>query len=280
MEVELIVEGLNFTEGPLVDEGGTLIYGEMLGAGLYLRSADGVTRVLDSNAANVGGVAFTADGGVVYSTRTGLKTAHLETGKVARLDLSIDGQLFAESVNDLAVGPDGTLYAGTIDHSGFETGQKPRQGFFFRVDPDNSVRHLRNVGLPNGIDFDEGGRLYLSESGEGVFTYEVRSDGSLGDRRLFAQMEDSDGIVLDAVGGLWVARYLSNKLEYYDVKGRLAESVELPFANVSNVTFGGPSWQHLYVTGGHLSEQGRGGVACFAPQIAGHPPRFALLPGA
>jgi sugar lactone lactonase YvrE len=101
----------------------------------------------------------------------------------------------------------------------------------------------------------------------------LTSDGRLTDRRLFAALPDSDGIALDSAGGLWVARYLTNHLEYYSPDGTLAQSLTLPFAPVASVTFGGPDLTDLIVAGGNLQTRSMGGIITMPVQIPGCPLR-------
>lgn len=277
MPIEIIATGLNLGEGPREADNGDLYFTDVLGDGLY-RYSDGSGVVsIDPVSRNVGGVVLNADGSVIYSTRSGFKVYDPSTGTCHILPVHMDGAPFTLSVNDIEAGPNGAIYAGTIDHEGFENGVTPKPGFLFRVDPDGNATRLVEVGLPNGMDFTSAGRMIVSESGEGVFSYAVMADGSIGDRRLIVAMPDSDGIVLDEADGLWVARYMTNRVEYYDADGNFQRSIEVPYAAAASVALGGKDRSQLYVTGGDIVEKGKGGVIRLPVEIRGKKPYYSNI---
>jgi gluconolactonase len=65
---------------------------------------------------------------------------------------------------------------------------------------------------------------------------------------------------LDAEGNLYVAHYGMKQVQVLNREGKLI--ARYPGGNVttSNVAFGGPDWDQLYVTGGLGEEAGGGGL--------------------
>jgi gluconolactonase len=164
----------------------------------------------------------------------------------------------------------------------------PRGGFYF-TDPGGSddkkpigtvhyvdVRgktHLVAEGLafPNGIVLRPGGKqLLVAESKKNrVLVYDVLGQGKVGPLKVFADLPQKegeqidnqpDGMCLDAAGNLYVAHYGMKQVQVLDLQGRLLR--RLPGGNLttSNVGFGGPDMDQLYITGGLGKEAGPGAL--------------------
>lgn len=135
--------------------------------------------------------------------------------------------------------------------------------------------HLVDDGLafPNGIVLaPDGKRLFVAESKRNrVLVYDVLSPGKTGERCVFAELptkdeaagqidNQPDGMCLDADGRLYVAHYGMRQVQVLGPMGELV--ARLPGGNqtTSNVAFGGPERNQLFVTGGLGAEAGGGGL--------------------
>jgi sugar lactone lactonase YvrE/enterochelin esterase-like enzyme len=135
--------------------------------------------------------------------------------------------------------------------------------------------HLCDGGLayPNGVVLTrDGTKLYLAESQHNrVLVYDVLAPGKLGPRQVFANLPEKDtsagqidnqpdGMCLDAAGNLYVAHYGMRQVQVLNPAGELI--ARLPGGNIttSNVAFGGPNMDQLFVTGGLGPEAGEGGL--------------------
>jgi sugar lactone lactonase YvrE len=82
-------------------------------------------------------------------------------------------------------------------------------GLVVLVRPNGSVEQVaEGLGWPNGmVLIDEGRTLVVADShAEELVGYDVRQDGTLSDRRVWAGLDHApDGICADADGALWVA---------------------------------------------------------------------------
>lgn len=278
MQITTLASGLSLAEGPRWHESGTLYFGDAIGSGLFTwREGEGQkTAVPDQN--NLGGIVFHQDGSLICSTSKGFIHYDPDSRVVKPIECTLNDAPIGR-VNDIEAAPDGSLWGGTVDHEALETGSKMRPGVLFRMDPSGTVTGLKDIMIPNGIEFsDDGTQLYFSESGDGVYVYDVSSEGQISGRRAFALMPDSDGMVMDRSGGLWIARYMTNRIEYYDADGALQQSVETPYEAATSACFGGPDLTTLYVTGGNLEEAGRGGVVSFTVEIPGREERKTSIP--
>jgi gluconolactonase len=135
--------------------------------------------------------------------------------------------------------------------------------------------HLVDEGLafPNGIVLTpDGKRLYLAESQKNcVHVYEVLAPGKLSPRKLFAELpkkntsqgqidNQPDGMCLDAAGNLYVAHYGMQQVQVLDSSGKLIRQYDGGNVTTSNVAFGGPNMDQLFITGGIGPEAGEGGL--------------------
>ncbi len=271
-------DSLHFLECPRFDDSGSLFFGDVLGNGFYRFSSDSGLEILDSSSRSVGGCVIHAEGGVIYSSREGLKHYDPVTGQIKILSIEINGEPLV-STNDIEADQHGNLYGGTLDFAAFERGETPGPGFLFRIDVEGSAVRLRDVGISNGIAFASGGEsMYYSESGEGVFRYHIDGQGNLVDRDLVVDIGDSDGVVLDESEAIWVARYMGNTVERYSKSGELLMELETAFENVASLVFGGDDNRELFIVGGSLDHAGTGGIDRVNCEVAGLRSHKARIP--
>jgi gluconolactonase len=134
--------------------------------------------------------------------------------------------------------------------------------------------HLVAGGLAysNGIVLTtDGKRLLVAESQKNrVLEYPVLSPGKVGAMKVFADLpknasgkwEDNqpDGMCLDAAGNLYVAHYGMKQVQVLGPEGKLLASYNGGNRTTSNVAFGGPNMDQLFITGGLDAEAGPGGL--------------------
>jgi sugar lactone lactonase YvrE len=112
---------------------------------------------------------------------------------------------------------------------------------------------LAGVTVSNGLDWSPDGSLayYDDTATHRVDVFDYDRDAGLTGRRPFVQMPDDgnpDGLTVDAEGGVWVALYGSGVVHRYTPAGVLDDVVEVPTAQVTACTFGGPRLDQLFVT--------------------------------
>ncbi len=238
-------------------------------------------------------VRFTLDGQGTPWAETGSLNGHkiladgthlvCDASRHAVLRLSADGKPLEPAASTEC---DGKALRGPNDL----TLDTPNGGFYFS-DPGGSSdeqpigtvhyvdrqgkTHLVDGGLafPNGIVLTpDGKKLLLAESKKNhVLVYDVLSPGKVGQRRVLADLpkkdtaagqidNQPDGMCLDAAGNLYVAHYGMKQVQVLSPDGKLL--ARYPGGNVttSNVAFGGPKLDQLFVTGGLGPEGGKGGL--------------------
>lgn len=154
-------------------------------------------------------------------------------------------------VNDLVVDMKGGVYF--TDHI---------DAVVYYVGPSKQVIKIdETLGRPNGITLSPDGKvLYVSDTqGPAVIAYDVRPDGSTGNRREFAMLEDvrktetglassADGITIDGAGRLYVTA--RSTVQVFSPQGTLLGIIPVPKGRMQSVAFAGSDKKTLYVTGG------------------------------
>lgn len=148
--------------------------------------------------------------------------------------------------NDIAIAPDGTLYAS-------DPNWKDGTGQLWRIDRDGKThREAEGMGTTNGIDVSPDGRtLYVNESVQRqVWAFEIGVDGRLQNRRLVRRFDDFgfDGMRCDVDGNLYVTRHGKGTVIVMTPRGEVLREIGVLGANPSNLTFGGRDRRTVYVT--------------------------------
>jgi len=148
--------------------------------------------------------------------------------------------------NDLAIAPDGTLFASDPNWSK-GTGQ------VWRIGTDGKVTKVaRDLGTSNGIDVGPDGKtLYVNESVQrNIWKFPIKADGTLGEKQLLKKFDDHgfDGMRCDIDGNLYIARYGKGTVVKLSPDGKVLKEVDVLGKMPSNICFGGPDGRTAYVT--------------------------------
>lgn len=148
--------------------------------------------------------------------------------------------------NDLAIAPNGTLYA-SDPNWGAKTGQ------LWRIDPGGTTTRLAaDMGTTNGVEVSpDGKRLYVNESVQrNVWVFDIQPDGGVANKRLLRQFPDHgfDGMRCDADGNLYITRYGKGTVAVLSPEGEVLREINVLGARPSNLCFGGPDGRTVYVT--------------------------------
>ena len=152
-------------------------------------------------------------------------------------------------MNEGGCDPDGRFWCGSMAYD-----RRPGGAALYRLDPDGSARRmLDGVTISNGLEWSPDGSLayYDDTATHRVDVFDYDRDAGLTGRRPFvclSEDERPDGLTVDAEGGVWVALNGSGVVRRYGSDGVLDEVVELPTAQVTACTFGGPALDQLFVT--------------------------------
>ena len=95
---------------------------------------------------------------------------------------------------------------------------------------------------------DRASLIVAESTGRRLTAFTIGADGSLSDRRLFADGLDGppDGICLDADGGVWVAMTLAHQFERI-VEGGRHRPIDMGDRTAIACTLGGPERRTLFL---------------------------------
>lgn len=247
--------GSRLGEGPVWDHrDGTLLWVDIAGQSVWRWRPGGEARRIDT-AEPVGFVALTADAErVIAGFPGGLVRLDLRDGRSEPV-VALSPEQPGNRINDGHVGPDGSLYFGTLHRE-----EREATGCFWRYDG----RALTSFGGPfvvtNGPAVSPDGRhLYTSDSkGAVVYVHDLDASGRPGEGRPLIRFEPGwghpDGIAVDAEGHLWIAHWGDSRVTRFTPDGEAERIVPVPTAQVTKCAFGGPDLTTLYIT---TAAQGR-----------------------
>jgi gluconolactonase len=264
-ELERLGTGFTFTEGPLWNPEGFLLFSDMPGDVRRRWTPDeGVTEV--ANPSNKGnGMTFDLDGKLLVCEHV--------TSSVARMDPSGTGEgreVIAthyegkelNSPNDVVVKSDGAIYFtdptyGRMPGFGIEREQDLAFQGVYRIPPGGGDPELLidDFGQPNGLCFStDESLLYINDTEKtNIRVFDVNADGSLSnDRELAGNIGSGDleigdlvdGMKIDERGNIWVTG--PGGVLVFDPDGNHIGTVEVP-ENVGNLNWGGAGWNELFI---------------------------------
>jgi xylono-1,5-lactonase len=191
-----------------------------------------------------------ADGTMLVGLKSGINRFDPDLGSFALLRAP-EPDRPGNRLNDAGVGPDGTLWFGSMN---LDQGQTA-SGAFYRLDAaGQAVRLIDQCGITNGPALSPDGRIfYHTDTVQGtIFAADVAMDGSLAKRRVFAKVDPADGTpdgtVVDSAGCLWVGLWGGWRARRYAPDGSIVAEVRFPVANITKLAFGGPELKTAYVT--------------------------------
>ena len=156
---------------------------------------------------------------------------------------NVDGRPLAR-LNDLVVATTGTVF-----FSGGTPYYIPNGGQAVGIDAD--VRS-------NGITLSPDERTLYATNREVIVAFDVRADGTVGNRRDFVRLQagNGDGLAVDGASRLYVATQREG-VQVYSPGGSYLGTIPTP-RNAASLAFAGPDKRMLYITtGGALAPNGQ-----------------------
>lgn len=223
-------DGLIFAEAPRWHDG-ALHISDMHGRRVLRIDADGTTTIIAEIDDMTSGLGWLPDGRMLVVAMAGRKVMRQEhDGRmVEHADLSGIAKFHC---NDMVVAENGTAYVGNFGFSLFPMGN-PCPAAIACITPEGQASiGAADLWFPNGIAVTaDGGTLIVAESAGFCLTAFARAaDGTLSDRRVWAQLETDhapDGICLDAEGAAWVAIPHYKKFVRVHEGGEVVETIDV-----------------------------------------------------
>lgn len=190
--------------------------------------------------------------GIVFNRAGAMFVADYVGHNVLKIDLKTKGiTTFAHEPsmnqpNDLAIAPDGTLYAS-------DPNWEKNTGQVWRIGTDGKVAKVApEMGTTNGIEVSPDGKtLYVNESVQkNIWMFPIKADGALGEKKLLKKFDDHgfDGMRADIDGNLYVTRYGKGTVVKVSPEGKILKEIDVLGKMPSNICFGGPDGRTAYVT--------------------------------
>ena len=246
---KLVAEGYKFTEGPAVDASGNIFFVDVPESKIYKLDAQSQkVSLFAEDTGRASGLVFGSDGWL-YACQNGNRAivAYDSAGKATPIAEGLD-------VNDLCITRAGRIYV---------TDPKNHQVWLVEL---NGQKRVVDVGIerPNGITLwpDQRTLVVADSAGEKLWTFRIADDGSLQFKQPYYTLQltaaailagktssGADGMKVDRDGRLYATSQAG--LQVCDTQGRLAGIILRPQPkSLSNLCFGGPRLDVLYVTCG------------------------------
>lgn len=160
------------------------------------------------------------DGVLLRRERDGTLHAHADLTKLAE-----------RGWNDITVDGRGHAYVNSIGFD-FSAGGDFAPGLIALVTPDGSARVVADaLAFPNGMAVTpDNGTLIVAESyGRRLSAFDIASDGSLSNRRVWAELGDGapDGICLDAEHAVWYGDVPNRRCVRVREGGTVLQTIDL-----------------------------------------------------
>ncbi|MXZ79528.1 MAG: SMP-30/gluconolactonase/LRE family protein [Acidimicrobiia bacterium] len=221
-----VASGFFFPEAPRW-RGGQLWFSDVFGGLVY--SWDSETGDLAQQASIPGrpsGLGWTPDGDLLVVSTIDRTLRRADGTVVADLNPVSDSK-----INDMVVDDDGTAYIGN-DGFDLEARAPERPAQILRVGPDGEVSVAADgLRFANGMVITPERRLIVAETwGRRLSSFAVSHDGSLGDQRVFAELDagSPDGICLAPDGRVWVADPMGRRVLLVAEGGAIGHVVDFP----------------------------------------------------
>jgi gluconolactonase len=258
-----VTEVPGYTEGVVFDKAGQAYVSDTNHGNIYRVAPDG-TATLWATTGAPNGHKILPDGTHLVCDGSQHAVLHLDAnGKVLGKASSESEGKPLRAPNDLTLDPKGGFY---FTDPGGSSAANPI-GTVHYVDPQGKTHTIaEGIAFPNGLVLRTDGKtLLVGESQHNrILSFEVPSPGKLGAKTIFAMLPEKrgeqignepDGMCLDEAGNLFVAHYGMRTVQVVSPEGTVVRSYPAGNLTTSNVAFGGPRMDQLFVTGALADEK-------------------------
>jgi sugar lactone lactonase YvrE len=255
-KVEKVAGGFQFTEGPVWMAEGYLIFSDIPADTIYKWSpGQAQAEVFRRPSGHSNGLTLDRQGRLLACEHDRRVSRTGPDGTVLTLAERYQGKRL-NSPNDIVVKSDGGIYFTDPPYGlpGQSEGKELDFHGVYRIEPDGSLILLdASFERPNGLAFSPDERvLYVDDTSKGhIRAFDVKSDGTLSNGRVFAELERPgaagapDGMKVDVhgnvfctgPGGIWVVA----------PSGEILGTIEVPEVP-ANLAWGDSDLKTLYIT--------------------------------
>lgn len=198
----------------------------------------------------IGCIVMREKGGLIAALKNGF--AFIDTEKKIIQHIADPENNPGNRYNDGKCDAAGRFWAGTMALS-----EEEGKGNLYVMETDLSTqKKIENVSISNGIAWSADNRTmyYINTPTNYVFAFDYDIEqGNIINQRVAIDLTHengyADGMTIDEEGMLWIAFFSGWRVARYNpLTGEFLTQIELPVANVSCCTFGGPQLTDLYIT--------------------------------
>jgi gluconolactonase len=263
-QVERLGTGFTFTEGPIWNPEGFLLFSDMPGDTRRRWDEQGGVREVAKPSNKGNGMTLDADGRLLVCEHVTSSLVRIDpdgTGSGREVLASHYQGQELNSPNDVIVKSDGSILFsdptyGRMPVFGVEREQDLDFQGVYRLPPGGGETELLvdDFEQPNGLCFSPGeSLLYINDTAPAhIRVFDVEANGSLSNGRMFFEgigsgvieegipdgmkCDDGGNVYVTGPGGIWVI----------SPEGQQLGVIEFP-ENTGNLNWGGPNWDQLYV---------------------------------
>ena len=251
---ELVQEGFVFTEGPVGTPDGGLYFSDIRPNRIYHLDPGGKISLVREQTNGANGLALTREGDLLAAEGEGKRISRRSRdGVVTTVTEGIAGKPFL-SPNDVLVDAKGGIYI-------TDPGPRPvvpgrtAYVYYLPAGAKDPIVIDDQIARPNGITLTRDGKTLIVNDtlGPTVYAYDVQPDGSVKNKRTFAQLRDipegkesgADGMALDREGRVYITTVTG--VQVFDAEGKYLGTIKVA-RQPANAAFGGPDKKVLYIT--------------------------------
>jgi gluconolactonase len=262
--VERLHSGTLWAEGPVYFADGDYLVWSDIPNNRMLRWVNGYVDLFRHPSNNSNGNTRDRQGRLVTCEHGARRVSRTELdGTITEVVGNFGGKRL-NSPNDVVVKSDSTIwftdppYGILSDYEGKQDTSEYGGAYVFRFDPaDGSLAVVANdFDKPNGLAFSpDESKLYVVDTGAShdakgphhIRVFDVINGRSLTGGQVFVEVNPGipDGIRLDVQGNIWSSA--GDGVHCYSPSGKLLGKIKIP-EPVSNLTFGGPKKNRLFIT--------------------------------
>lgn len=230
------------------DQRQRLYFVDTLGMAIHWLDGDSTDLQTMTTAEMPSGMVATGDGRLIVTMQEGLHVVDVDAG--TDVLLSAYPERIGGRCNDMVADFEGNLITGKLNlgpDEGSSWWYQPSTDTWKMLDDD-----ISNTNGPTVAQLDGVMTLIIGDSSKHYYAYDYDpSAGTVGPRRVFGDMDSigggvPDGATLDDRDGLWCALPGRSQLVRFTTQGHDG-TIDLPFEHPTDVTFGGPNLDRLYV---------------------------------
>ena len=260
-KVEKLFDGFKFTEGPVWNPEGFLLFSDIPADTIYKWNTQDKDKeknkptIFRRPSGNANGNAYDNQGRLISAQHNRKLTRTEKDGKVTVLAERYNNKLL-NSPNDIAVKSDDSIYF-TDPPYGIKK-EEEELGFYgiYRWDNGNLTLLNKEMVRPNGIAFSpDEKKLYVSDSEKlHIKVFDVKPDGTLSEGKVFAELTGPtdkgvpDGMKVDTKGNIYATG--SGGVWIFSPDGKLFDKINVP-EKATNLAWGNQDYKTLYITAGN-----------------------------